>query len=149
MEDKLAKRLMKWYYAMLAVALLAAGAMYYLISNQSVPTFAPLTFVGQVIQYVVIGYVIVTVPGALAYTKYVCNKVKRAEEDTRFSRYYTAARLRIVLIGMGVSLGIVAFYLLEGNQSMLLCGGIAAIGLIFCKPNARKIQLELLDDSNL
>ncbi len=149
MEDKLAKLLMKWYYAMLALAVVAAGAMYYLISNQCIPTFAPLTLVGQVIQYVVIGYVIVTVPGALAYTKYVCNKVKRADEDIRFSRYYAVARLRIVLIGIGVSLGIVAFYLLEGNQSMILCGGIAAIGLIFCKPNARKIELELLDDSNL
>ncbi len=147
MEEKLAKRLMWWYYSMLGLAVVAATSMYLLLSKGCITTFEAHTVVGQVIQYVVIGWVIATVPGSLAYTKYVCNKIKKADEDIRFARYYNVARLRIVLIGIGVSLGIVAFYLLQGNTSMIFCGGIAAIGLIFCKPNARKIELELLDEN--
>ncbi len=147
MEQKLAKRLMWWYYGMLALAVAAATSMYLLISKGIIPTFDVQTLVGQIVQYVVIGWVIATVPGSLAYTKYVCNKIKKADEDTRFARYLSVARLRIVLIGIGVALGIVAFYLLNANTSMIMCGGIAAIGLIFCKPNARKIELELLDEN--
>ncbi len=145
MEERLAKRLMWWYYGMLALAVIVAASMYYVLSKAIITTFDPFTVVGQTVQYIVIGYVILTVPGSLAYTKYVCSKIKKADEEIRFARYYNAARLRIILIGIGMSLGIVAFYLLQGNQSMILCGGIAAIGLIFCKPNARKIELELLD----
>ncbi len=147
MEEKLAKRLAWWYYGMLALAIVAATSMYLLISRGIIPTFEALTSVGQIVQYIVIGYVIITVPGSLAYTKYVCNKIKKADEDIRFARYYSVARLRILLIGIGVSLGIVAFYLLQGNNSMIFCGAIAAIGLIFCKPTARKIELELLDEN--
>ncbi len=147
MEEKVAKRLMGWYYGMLALAVAAAGLMYYLLKEGLIVTFDPLTQVGQIVQYVVIGWVIVTVPGSLAYTKYVCSKIKKADEEVRFETYYNVARLRIVLIGIGIALGIVGFYLLQGNQSMILCGGIAAIGLIFCKPNARKIELELLDEN--
>ncbi len=147
MESKLAKKLMWWYYGMLLLAIVAATSMYLLILKDIVPTFDALTSVGQTIQYIVIGYVIVTVPCSLWYTKYVCNQIKKADEDIRFERYYNVARLRILLIGIGVSLGIVAFYLLQGNTSMIFCGGIAAIGLIFCKPTARKIELELLDEN--
>ncbi len=147
MEERLAKRLMWWYYGMLALAVIVAASMYYVLSKAIITTFDPFTVVGQTVQYIVIGYVILTVPGSLAYTKYVCSKIKKVDEEIRFARYYNAARLRIILIGIGISLGIVAFYLLQGNQSMILCGGIAAIGLIFCKPNARKIELELLDEN--
>ncbi len=148
MEQKLAKQLMWWYYGMLALAVVAATSMYLLLSKGIISTFdAQNTLVGQIVQYVVIGWVITTVPGSLAYTKYVCNKIKKADEDTRYARYLSVARLRIVLIGIGVALGIVAFYLLQANTSMIMCGGIAAIGLIFCKPNARKIELELLDEN--
>ncbi len=147
MEEKLAKKLMWWYYGMLALSLVAAVSMYYLLKEGFVGPFDPLTLAGQVVQYVVIGWVILSVPGSLAYTKYVCNQIKKVDEEVRFARYYDVARLRIVLIGVGVALGIVAFYLLQGSHSMLFCGGIAAIGLIFCKPNARKIEIELLDEN--
>ncbi len=147
MEEKLAKKLMGWYYGIFALAVATAGLMYYLLMKEIITTIDPLTLAGQVVQYIVIGWVILTVPGSLAYAKYVCNQIKKADENVRFARYYSVARLRILLIGIGVALGIVGFYLLQGNQSMILCGGIAAIGLIFCKPNARKIELELLDEN--
>ncbi len=147
MEKKLAKKLMWYYYAMLALALAAATGTYYLIRQELITTFDPLTLVGQTVQYIVIGYILITVPGSLGYGKYVCNKIKKADEEVKFARYYKMALLRILLIGLGVSFGIVAFYLLQGYQSMILCAGISAIGLIFCKPNARKIELELLDEN--
>ncbi len=147
MENKLAKRLMWWYYGALVLAVVAATSMYLLISRGIIATFDAQTTVGQIVQYVVIGWVILTVPGSLAYSKYVCNQIKKANEDIRFARYYSVARLRIILIGIGIALGIIGFYLLQANNSMLFCGGIAAIGLIFCKPNARKIELELLDEN--
>ncbi len=147
MESKLAKKLMWWYYGALVLAVVVATSMYLLISRGIIPTFEAQTLVGQIVQYIVIGWVIITVPGSLAYTKYVCSKIKKADEDIRFARYYSVARLRIILIGIGIALGIIGFYLLSANQSMIMCGAIAAIGLIFCKPNARKIELELLDEN--
>ncbi len=147
MEQKLSKKLIGWYYGMLVLAVIAATTMYLLISKELITPIDPLTVAGQIVQYIVIGYVIISVPGALAYGKWVCKKIIQADEDTQFRRYFQMGLLRIVLMGIGMALGIVGFYLLQANQSMILCAGISAIGLIFCKPNARKIELELLDEN--
>ena len=52
-------------------------------------------------------------------------------------------------MGNSLVFGMAAFYLLGGFRSMLWLAAVAAIGLYFCKPTERKMQLELLpyDDS--
>ncbi len=150
MEQKIAKKLMWYYYGMLALAVAVAGLMTYLGWNQSLPQIDPFATLGQVIQYVVIAIVIITVPGALWLFKRLCNTLKKeTDEDIRFERYFKGAMIRILVIGVGISLGILAYYLLGGYQSMLFCAAVSAIGLIFCKPNARNIQLDLLDEEQI
>ncbi len=150
MEQKIAKKLTWYYYGMLALAVAVAGLMTYLGWNQSLPQIDPFATLGQVIQYVVIAIVIITVPGALWLFKRLCNTLKKeTDEDIRLERYFKGAMIRILVIGVGISLGILAYYLLGGYQSMLFCAAVSAIGLIFCKPNARNIQLDLLDEEQI
>lgn len=143
MEEKLARKLNWFYYGAYALACLSATLFWYLVTKRQMLVFDPQSLWGNVIQYVAICYVIVTVPGGLYAFKRVCERARNMEKERMFALYYKWAVIRICLIGLGITLGIVAFYLLGGYMSMIWCAAIAALGLYFCKPTPRKIQLEL------
>lgn len=146
MEEKLSKRLMWFYYVCYALAVLAATLMWFLVTKEKISALSPQSAVGNVVQYIVIAYTLISVPGGLYAFKRKCNRIKRMDDTVKYAVYYKWAVARICVIGVGITFGVVAFYLLLGYQSMLWCAAISAIGLFFCKPVPRKIQLELTDD---
>ncbi|MCM1034610.1 MAG: hypothetical protein NC038_03155 [Paludibacter sp.] len=146
MEDKLARKLNWLYYGFYVLSCLVATLFWYLITRRQLLAIDPQSVVGNVVQYVVICYVIASVPGCLYAFKRICEKIKCLPDDVKYRAYYKWAVVRICLIGLGIVLGIVAFYILGAYQSMIWCAAIAALGLYFCKPTPRKIQLELTND---
>lgn len=150
MEEKLARRLNGYYYGFFVLAVLVATLGWYLMMKKQMAGFAPLSMAGQVISYIVIFYTILSVAGGLYGFKKACDKVRTLPTDEqKYHAYYGWAVARLCIIGIGVSLGIAAFYLLHAYQSMIWCAAISAIGLFFCKPNPKKVYLEIFGEPTI
>lgn len=138
------KRLNFYYYGMLVLAVLAATVTYFLIMKDIVLPINPLSVPGQVIQYIIILDAIVSMPLGLWLHKRVCTRLAQQEESEQRTRaYYASAARRIFMVSNAMVLGIAAFYLMGGYQSMLWLAGISAIGWYFTKPTEKKMYLEL------
>lgn len=92
---------------------------------------------------IVILYMIISIPGALALFHRYTKKISKIEDKfTKINKYTAAATWRLLAIGFGLILSVIAFYILR-TESMIFSAGIAAIALFFCKPTAAKIASEL------
>lgn len=133
------------YYALYVMYVLLVVIFGFLLKDSpNKIQFDPLTQPGQSIAYVVILYVIASIPGALWWFKKQMKSVSQIEdEEAKQTRYTYCAITRVGMIGLGAVLAIVAFYLLGTYQPMLWCAGIAILAQFFCKPTDRKIYLEI------
>ncbi len=150
MEKKVNNTLNCFYYGFYVLIVAAAVLMWHLlVKTQQVAAIDKMSALGQAMQYVVIGYVIVSVAGGLFGFKKLLerNKKKGVSGEELLNKYRGLGIARICIIGIGAVLGIVAFYWLGGYTSMLWCAGISVIGLYFCKPTLRKMEIELSDNS--
>ena len=98
---------------------------------------------GITLSSILILFIIGSLPAALAlFHRYT--KELRAEPDMniKLEKYKKASIIRLLVIGLGLVAGVLFFYVLH-SQSMLFCAGIAAIGLVFCKPAEVKIITDL------
>lgn len=129
------------YYAVYAAAILAATSGYYILKSGF--KIDPLTSEGTIINSIVILYIISTVPLALAlFNKMTKKWALIQDENVQLEKYKTGAIYRILIIGTGLVLGVVFFYVMN-SQSMIFCAGIAAVALFFCKPSENKIMNDL------
>jgi len=151
MENKIKKALNSitmTYYVMYIAAIFTSFFIYYLNSKSLNIVVDKETSIA--VSSLIILYVIGSIPFALAGFFYLSKKwaVIPAKED-RLIKYTKYAQLRLVIIGLGLLMGIVAFYIL-GESSMIFCAGMSAIALIFCKPSMIKIinELDLESEDN-
>lgn len=140
MEQKLVKKLNWYYYGIMVFSLIVLTAMYFLRSKGY---FTPIDYksqTGQTIQYFVIFDMLITIPLGLYLIKW--RKPKEMEDYARL------AKLRILLVGNSMPLGIAAHYYMGTPQytSMLWIAAIAAIAWYFTKPTVGKIQKEMTPD---
>lgn len=135
------------YYALyVAYVLLVVIFGFLLKDSPNMMRFDPLTQPGQSIAYVVILYVIASIPSALWLFKRAMKTVSKMEDEAaKQAKYLSYAVCRVAAIGLGAVLAIVAFYILGTYQPMLWCAGIAVLAQFFCKPTDRKIYLEIND----
>ncbi|MFZ4582872.1 MAG: hypothetical protein ACOYM7_09505 [Paludibacter sp.] len=131
------------YYAVYVAAILAATSGYYILKSGF--NIDPLTSNGTIINSFIIIYILSTVPLALA----IFNKMTKKwaliqDENERLEKYQKGGILRIAIIGGGLVLGVVFFYIMN-SQSMIFCAGIAAVALFFCKPS----EIKLVNDLNM
>jgi len=150
---KLQTKLNIWYYAYFAAYVLVIALMGYLFKGQW--ALDSLAQPGQSIQYAVIFYMIISVPGSLYGFKQMMKRVSRIEDPVAQERnYYWWSVLRMTLIALGAIFAIVAFYILyirnangewTRNTSMLWCAAISIIAQYFCKPTEKKIYMEMND----
>jgi hypothetical protein len=144
MEQKIIRTLNVYYYGIMALTLLAGTLAYFLIMKEYVQAIDSLSTLGQAIQYIVIFDALLTIPLGLYLCKKQCSKLAElADSSEQLKGYQKAATLRILLVSNAMVLGIVAFYLMGGYQSMLWVAAVAAIGWYFTKPSQRKMELEL------
>lgn len=150
MEKNIIKSLNLYYYGMLLLTIISGTVAYFLIVEDIVSPIAPLSTIGQVLQYVVIFDALLTIPIGLYLCKRQCTKLAECtDEITKLTGYKRAATLRIVLVSNTMILGISAFYLMGAYQSMLWITAVSAIGWYFAKPSEAKLQAELQPkDSN-
>ena len=144
MEQKIIRTLNVYYYGIMALTLLAGTLAYFLIMKDYVQAIDSLSTLGQAIQYIVIFDALLTIPLGLYLCKKQCSKLAQlADSSEQLKGYQKAATVRILLVSNAMLLGIVAFYLMGGYQSMLWVAAVAAIGWYFTKPSQRKMELEL------
>jgi hypothetical protein len=144
MEQKIIRTLNVYYYGIMALTLLAGTLAYFLIMKDYVQAIDSLSTLGQTIQYIVIFDALLTIPLGLYLCKKQCSKLAElADSSEQLKGYQKAATVRILLVSNAMVLGIVAFYLMGGYQSMLWVAAVAAIGWYFTKPSQRKMELEL------
>ena len=65
MEQKVIRTLNVYYYAMMALTLIAGALAYFAIMKEYVQPIAPSSTLGQVLQYVVIFDALLTIPAGL------------------------------------------------------------------------------------
>jgi len=91
----------------------------------------------------VILYLIVSIPGALSlFHKNTKKWIAIEDMSLKLEKYTAGATWRILAVGFGLVLSVVAFYIIR-TPSMIFCAGIAAIALLFCKPTEYKIKSDL------
>lgn len=136
------------YYSLYVMYILLVVIFGYLLkSSENMLVIDPLSRQGQIISYVVIMYVLASVPGALWLFKRAMKKVSVMTDEEKEKKYIEFAIERVGAIGLGAVMAIVAFYLLGSYQPMLWCAGIAIVAQFFCKPSNRKIYLEMNNKS--
>ena len=144
MEKNIIKSLNLYYYGVLILTLISGTLAYFLIIKDIVQPIAPMSMLGQVLQYAVIFDALLTIPVGLYLCKRQCSKLAELTDETlKLAGYKRAATLRILLVSNTMVFGIAAFYLMGAYQSMLWITAVSAIGWYFTKPSEGKLQAEL------
>lgn len=144
MEQKVIRTLNVYYYGIMVLTLVAATVSYLLISKGILLPLDRMSVAGKVVQYFVIMDALCTIPLGLYLCKRQCRKLSvLSDEEAKYKGYKRSATMRILLVGNSMVFGVFAFYWMAGYQSMLWIAAVSAIGWIFSKPTARKLQLEL------
>ena len=136
MEQKIVKQLNWYYYGIMVFSLIVLTAMYAMREKGVYNLLNYQSQTGQLIQYVVIFDMLITIPLGLYLIKW--------RKPTDLKKYRKLATLRILLVGNSMPLGIVAHYLMGTPQysSMLWIAAIAAIAWYFTKPTVGKVIKE-------
>lgn len=136
------------YYSVYIAAIAAATSGYYIL--KSGVHIDPLSSLGTIINTFMIIFIIGSLPITLAlFNKQLKKWVVLEDKEMRLEKYRKAGIIRIAIIGIALTLGVLFFYIMN-SQSMIFSAGIAAIALFFCKPSAAKIETELkLDETEI
>lgn len=117
------------YYIVMLLAVVAAMVGYKFSESVLISGKAALY-----IYYLLIIYVIATLPGSFALMKKVKADAEFIEDDNVQSEKINAFGLvRLVVIGLGLIACILFFYFCH-ERSLIWLAGIEAIGLVLCKP---------------
>ncbi|MBR1631485.1 MAG: hypothetical protein IJ680_06470 [Paludibacteraceae bacterium] len=139
---KILQRLNIAYYTALFGSVIFALIGYWLAKKAGIH-YDALTQPGITISYVTILYIILSIPGALAWFHQQTKKMKQQPNTyEKLQKYIRISYIRLLLIAIGLWGGIVVFYLLD-STSVLWCAAMAAIAIVFCKPAEQKIQDEI------
>jgi len=140
--ERIVKNINLTYYLIYTVTILATIIGYILTMNKANTVDFKSTF-SITLSSVVILYIIVSIPAALAIFHRNTKKWSEIEDRlTKLNKYTTGATLRLLVIGSGLVFSVIAFYFLR-TESMIFCAGISAIALLFCKPTEGKIISDL------
>lgn len=102
------------YYLVMLLAVVAAMVCYKVCISGG---YAVSDHTAQVLQYVMIGYTLLSLPASISLMK--------GTEGLRLGR--------IIILGVGLIGAVICFYFTRIN-SLIWIAGILAIGLVLCKP---------------
>lgn len=144
--DRIVRQANQAYYMVYTGTVLSTLIGYYLtMSREAAPD--PKSQLSISLSSVIIMYTIISIPLAL-WTFQKKLKTWRNIEDpfVKQKKYISGAQTRLALVGVSLLSSVIGhFYLYAGtsNFSLIFCAGIAAIGLYFCKPTAKKVAIDL------
>lgn len=138
------KRLNYYYYGVMCLTLLVMGEFAILYSRGMLYQIDAMSTLGMAIQYIVILDALACIPGGLySFKRRVAPLRSENPTDEQLARYERLAANRIMLVSHPMVLGVAAYYLLGGYQSMLWIAAIAAVSWYFTKPTENKARIEL------
>ncbi len=141
---KIIKPLITLHYAAYILAILIAS--FGINFSKSIGfSIDPLSEIGIAISSVLIIVIIGSIPASLWLFHKKAQTLQTIEDvNQKVALWAKYARIRIVVLGLALNLGVLFFYVLQMNKSMLFCAGIAAIGMIFSKPSKIRLITDLL-----
>lgn len=141
---KIIKPLITLHYAAYILAILIAS--FGINFSKSIGfSIDPLSEIGIAISSVLIIVIIGSVPASLWLFHKKAQTLQTIEDvNQKVALWAKYARIRLVVLGLALNLGVLFFYVLQMNKSMLFCAGIAAIGMIFSKPSEIRLITDLL-----
>ncbi|MBR1785575.1 MAG: hypothetical protein IJ756_00200 [Paludibacteraceae bacterium] len=139
------KILQVMYYLIYITMIVVTIVFYYLFHKNDASEFPDLqSQFSLILQYIVIGFTLLGVPGGLYLHKYYCGKLKKiTDEKEKLRRYFKVCGARMILVSLGLFFGVYAFFALGAYKPMIYCAAISAIALVFCKPTMAKLEIDL------
>jgi hypothetical protein len=131
-------------YSLIYTATILATIIGYMLTSTSESTIpSPKSELSISLSTLVIAYILISIPAALAIFHRNTKKWAAIEDRfTKINKYVTGAKLRLLVVGLGLVMSVVIFYILR-TPSMIFCAGIAAVALLFCRPSENKIISDL------
>lgn len=135
------------YYIIMIITLIVGMIGYNLAIIQGV-NINPDTPAATTTYSIIIIYVLASIPFALwLFHSKVKNISKIPNNGERERIYIRFGLIRIILVGLGLIISILAYFLIR-QSSLIWLAGIAAIALLFCRPNANTIDVDLNPEDN-
>ncbi|MFI3298060.1 MAG: hypothetical protein R3Y59_10635 [bacterium] len=133
------------YYIVLILVIVSAMVSYNIVYNKGI--YLAAGDPRSVIAYsVILWYVIISLPLALKGFSVGVKRLKNLPDDGAREYYYSILGVaRIALISIGLIASICGVYFIQdtSSKSLIWLAGISAIGLIMCKPTAKKVEDDL------
>lgn len=138
------------YYCIYVLAVLVAVGGYYLIQQNGIAVEEkPET--ETLVTSIYILYLVISIPLALKLFNVQVKKLAVFEDQSmKIKRYMNYSLWRLIVIGVSLLVGIALFYWLN-SRSMMFGAAVAAIALVFCKPNVVKMvtDLDIYEDDDI
>jgi hypothetical protein len=142
--ERIIKKINNAYYMIYTLTILSTIVGYLVTqTREAVDVKSPLSIT---LSSIVIIYIFISLPAAITIFHRSTKKWAAIEDDfKKFEKYSAGATWRILAVGFGLVLSVVAFYFIR-TESMIFCAGITAIALLYCKPTIGKIRSDLKMD---
>jgi hypothetical protein len=139
--ERIVKKINNAYYMIYTLTILATIIGYIVVQNrEAVDVKSPLSIT---LSSIVIIYIFISLPAAIAIFHRSLKKwIPIENEFQKLDKYAAGATWRILAVGFGLVLSVVAFYFIR-SESMIFCALITAMGLLYCKPTVGKIRSDL------
>jgi len=140
--ERIVKKINLAYYLIYTLTILSTIIGYIVTQSRetTVDVKSPLSIT---LSSIVILYIIISIPAALyLFHKSTKKWIEIEDNFQKLERYTTGATWRIIIVGFGLVLSVVVFYIIR-TESMIFCAAITAVALLFCKPTENKMKSEL------
>ena len=139
--ERIVKKINNAYYMIYTLTILSTIVGYLVTKTQD--AVDPKSSLSITLSSIVIIYILISLPASISIFLRSTKKWKLIpDEYKKLEKYATGATWRILAVGMGLVLSVVAFYFIR-TESMIFCAGISAIALLYCKPTVGKITSDL------
>lgn len=140
--ERLVKKINNAYYLIYTVTILATIAGYFVTQTRETNIDVKSQLSIGISSFVII-YILISLPAAITLFYRNTKKCLAIEDNFRkLEKYAAGATWRLLAVGFGLVLSVVAFYIIR-TESMIFCAGITAIALLYCKPTIGKIKSDL------
>lgn len=140
--EKSYKKANKYYYSIFALAIAVALLGYWI--NTNYPLFFNFSEATKtVVSSIAYLYLVGSIPLALwLFSKKVATLIQIEDLSARYEEYMKWVMVRMGLIGLSFVVNIIFGYMFQ-SSSFLYAAAIAAVAMLFCKPNKVNIDKEL------
>jgi len=136
----LQKKLSIFYYSVFVLAVLFAVVGYFFNKNGLIVADRSVV---DIFKLIIIVYMLTIIPLSLKVFSTKVKKIAQIEnENEKFAKYLSIAKIRIALLSIIFLFGIIAFYIINVKDYIYIAG-IGAIVLIFCLPTKNRIENDL------